>query len=66
MILVWHFDRPTEMSYIEPCYGTNTSYISSIIPDKYYFHKVDKIDSVSSYKILKLWEIHNFIFTKSP
>ena len=27
-----------------------------------YFHKVDKIASGSSYKTLKLWEIHNFIF----
>ena len=27
-----------------------------------FFHKVDKIASGSSYKTLKLWEIHNFIF----
>ena len=27
-----------------------------------YFHKVDKIAYGSSYMILKLWEIHNFIF----
>ena len=27
-----------------------------------YFHKVDKIVSGSSYKTLKLWEIHDFIF----
>ena len=30
---------------------------------QFYFHKVDKIASGSSYKTLKLWEIHNFIFT---
>ena len=29
-----------------------------------YFHKVDKIAFGSSYKTLKLWEIHNFIFIK--
>ena len=28
-----------------------------------YFHKVDKIASGSSYKTLKLWQIHNSIFT---
>ena len=28
-----------------------------------YFHKVDKIAYGSYYMILKLWEIHNFIFT---
>ena len=26
-----------------------------------YFHKVDKITSGSSYKTLKLWEIHNLL-----
>ena len=30
---------------------------------QFYFHKVDKIAAGSSYKTLKLWEIHNFIFT---
>ena len=29
-----------------------------------YFHEVDKIVSGSSYKTLKLWEIHDYIFTK--
>ena len=27
-----------------------------------YFHKVNKIVSGSSYKTLKWWEIHNYIF----
>ena len=31
----------------------------------FYFHEIDKIASESSYKTMKLWEIHNFIFTKS-
>ena len=30
---------------------------------QFYFHKVDKVAPGSSYKTLKLWEIHNF---KSP
>ena len=30
-----------------------------------YFHKVDKTASGSSYKTLKLWKIHHFIFAKS-
>ena len=28
-----------------------------------YFHTVDKISSKSSYRTLKLWEIHDFVFT---
>ena len=31
-----------------------------------YFYKVDKITSGVSHKTLKLWEIHNYIFTNVP
>ena len=30
---------------------------------QFYFHKVDKIAFESSYKTLKLWEMHDCIFT---
>ena len=30
---------------------------------RFCFYEVDKIASGSSYKTLKLWEIHDFVFT---
>ena len=42
-------------------HSTDISQISR--NSQFYFYKADK---AASYKILKLWEFPNFIFTKSP
>ena len=54
-----HQENQTALLFTALIFHNSTVWRNS----QFYFHKVDKIASGSSYKTLKLWEIHNFIFT---
>ena len=48
------------------CFIHGTKFSQSDHREDYHdfiFHKVNKMASESSYKTLKLWEIHDYIFT---